>query len=264
MGDSGGRNQGIDAAELIDGQVSHRCIVEPAGCIKLGEDGLAATDDLNGHVPGQEDDDGFYPYASDSAFADDDEFPDDAQPLHLFPDADTDPRFARLSAEQLDDENWQPSGEDAHEDGMVQHVVSEVAAMKTPGMSRRAQQRASQMSWAGGPMDSANGEDGLGAAMGPNSRSSRRKPGGNAAKRGGGGKKRRTPGNGQGSGRKRGAGQSAGGGRGSGGGSGGNSGRGARKGGGNQSKGKTSSGNKGGARRRSRGPRKSGGGTGSS
>jgi 23S rRNA pseudouridine2605 synthase len=250
--------------EAVRRAAAEAAAIDPSGA-RLGadqdEDGMSGGAELNGDMPGQEDDDGFYPYASDSAFGDDDEFPDDAQPLHLFPDADTDPRFAKLSAEQLDDENWQPTGEDAHEDGMVQHVVSEIAAMKTPGMSRRAQQRASQMSWAGGPMDNANGEDGLGAAMGPNSRSSRRKPAGNSAKRGGS-KKRRTGGSGgssggQGGNRKRGSSQSAGSGRGSG--------RGGRKGGGNQSKGKSSpSGNKGGARRRTRGPRKSSGGGNSS
>lgn len=232
--------------------------VDPSGA-RLGaeqEDGLVGSDELadSGEPAAGDSDDAFYPFASDHMLGDDDEFPDDAQPVHLFPDTDTDPRFARLSAEQLDDENWQPSGEDAHEDGMVRHVVEQVAAMKTPGMSRRAQQRASQMSWAGGPMDSAAGEDGLGAAMGPNKRGSRRKAAGNSTASRRGAKKRRAGTTEKTGGRKRGSGQGAGTGRGTGRNRGGS-----RKSGSGAAKGRSSPASKGGARRRTRAPRKSAG-----
>jgi len=117
-----------------------------------------AHSELSETASDEDADDGFYPYAGDG-FEDDEEFPDDAQPIHLFPDQDGDPRFARLSAEQLEDDDWQPSGDDAHEDGMVRNVVDSVAAMKAPGSSRRAQRRASQVSWAGGPMESLTGAE---------------------------------------------------------------------------------------------------------
>ncbi|MGB7302279.1 MAG: pseudouridine synthase [Burkholderiaceae bacterium] len=233
--------------------------IDPSGARLAGDpdDADAMPDELSTGIPSQDDDDGFYPFAADSYFADEEDFPDDAQPVHLFEEVDVDPRFARVSAEQLDDENWQPSGDDAHEDGMVRHVVEQVAAMKTPGMSRRAQQRASQISWAGGPMDSASGEDGM-AAMGPNGRGSgRRKSAGNKSGNGSGAKRGGKRG-GSGAGGRKGGGNRADGAKGRGG---------SRKSGssaGGNSAAKSGSGNKSGnsSRRRSRGPKKSTGGGG--
>ncbi|MFK7962722.1 MAG: pseudouridine synthase [Burkholderiaceae bacterium] len=139
-------------------------------------------------------DEGFFadPFADD-----DEEYPDDAQPIHLFPADDVDPRFASLSPEQLEDDFWQPTGDNAHQEGITKTVRDTVAAMKTPGISRRAARRgqaASGALWAGGPMD-RGGEDGtsvLPARKGSKGSKGkgggqRRKPG-SASKRGKGGK----------------------------------------------------------------------------
>lgn len=201
-------------------------------------------------------DDGFYPFASDHhAFDDDDEFPDDAQPIHLFPDLEGDPRFANLSAEQLEDEDWQPSGDDAHEEGMTRHVMEAVAAMKTPGSSRRAQRRASQVSWAGGPMESLSGGEevsgGQGNARGRGGQR-RGKANGNSNGNRGGSKRGGTSG-----GRKRGGKNASGN-------TGGNAagkGRGQRKSGGNNSGGNKAGNNSGNRSRRRRGGGKGSGST---
>ena len=140
--------------------------IDPTRSNLGGVGDIADPDSEIAEVESDEDaDDGFYPYAGDG-FDAADEFPADAQPIHLFPDQDGDPRFARLSAEQLEDEDWQPSGDDAHEDGMVRNVVESVAAMKAPGSSRRAQRRASQVSWNGGPMESLSGAEEVSGGQG--------------------------------------------------------------------------------------------------
>ncbi|MEZ5649116.1 MAG: pseudouridine synthase [Burkholderiaceae bacterium] len=109
---------------------------------------------------------------------DDDDFPDDAQPTHLNFESPEETRFAHLSAEQLENDDWQPSSDDAHLEGITQKVVDYHHAMRTPGMSRRAQRRAGAMSWGGGPMDGLGGDE-------PRSR---RGPGLGTSKRGGKGK----------------------------------------------------------------------------
>ncbi|MEZ5739224.1 MAG: hypothetical protein R3E68_07040 [Burkholderiaceae bacterium] len=88
----------------------------------------------------------------------DEDFPDDAQPIHLFPDEGVDPRFARLSAEQLEDEDWQPASDDAHKEGITRHVRESQAAMRVPG-ARRARRGSPLSPWAGGPMDGLGGDE---------------------------------------------------------------------------------------------------------
>ncbi len=66
-----------------------------------------------------------------------------------------------LSAEQLEDDDWQPSGDNAHQEGITKTVRETMAAMKTPGVSRRAARRgqgAGGTVWAGGPMDPGGAE----------------------------------------------------------------------------------------------------------
>ncbi|MEZ5661404.1 MAG: pseudouridine synthase [Burkholderiaceae bacterium] len=110
---------------------------------------------------------------------DDEDYPDDAQPTHLSFESPEDARFAKLSAEQLENDDWQPSSDDAHREGITQRVVEYHHAMKTPGLSRRAMRRAGAMSWGGGPMDGLGGDE---------PRPSRRGPSLGAPKRGGKGK----------------------------------------------------------------------------
>lgn len=157
------------------------------------DDGDSADGDIN-------EDMGHESFFADPLADDDEDYPDDAQPIHLFPADDVDPRFASLSPEQLEDDFWQPSGDNAHKEGITKTVRDTVAAMKTPGVSRRAARRGQGSSgtvWAGGPMD-RGGDDGTsvlparkGGNGGGNSKGGqRRKPGsGGASKRGKGGGK---------------------------------------------------------------------------
>ncbi len=100
----------------------------------------------------------FAPFGDD----DDEEYPDDAQPVHLFPDHDVDPRFRNLSAEQLEDDEWQPANDNAHQEGITRAVRETHAAMRVPGGISRRQARRGQglggSGWAGGPMDRGAGE----------------------------------------------------------------------------------------------------------
>lgn len=155
---------------------------------KLSDELTDSDSDDNAHDA--DGDEGFFadPYGDD-----DEEYPDDAQPLHLFPPADDiDPRFAKLSAEQLEDDDWQPAGDNAHQEGITRAVRDNAAAMKTPGVSRRAARRgqgAGGTVWAGGPMD-RGGEEGISVLSSRKGGKSgkagaRRKPGaGGAQKRG--------------------------------------------------------------------------------
>lgn len=132
---------------------------------------------------------------------DDEDFPDDAQPMDLHFESPEDARFKHLSAEVLEDDDWQPDSADAHLEGITRRVVDYHAAMRTPGSSRRAQRRAGAMSWGGGPMDGLGGDE---------PRAHRGKPPGlpGAAKRGAGkgkskkGKQAAAPGPRKGAGRK--------------------------------------------------------------
>ncbi|MGH1360124.1 MAG: pseudouridine synthase [Burkholderiaceae bacterium] len=154
----------------------------------------ADGDDESGEEPHTAEaagDEGFFadPYADD-----DEEYPDDAQPLHLFPADDVDPRFAKLSAAQLEDDDWQPAGANAHQEGITKTVRETMAAMKTPGTSRRAARRgqgAGGTVWAGGPMDRGGDEAGGGQSSRKGNKSgkggSRRKAGAAGQKRGKGG-----------------------------------------------------------------------------
>ena len=150
-------------------------------------------DDAVGDDEGADADQGDEGFFADPFADDDEEYPDDAQPIHLFPADDVDPRFASLSPEQLEDDFWQPTGDNAHQEGITKTVRDTVAAMKTPGISRRAARRGQAVSgalWAGGPMD-RGGEDGtsvLPARKG--SKGSKGKGGGQRRKSGGGASKR--------------------------------------------------------------------------
>ena len=129
---------------------------------KLADD-ISDNDDGDGDDDSDADsgDEGHEGFFADPFDDDDEEYPDDAQPVHLFPADDVDPRFAKLSAEQLEDDDWQPSGDNAHQEGITKTVRETMAAMKTPGVSRRAARRgqgAGGTVWAGGPMDPGGAE----------------------------------------------------------------------------------------------------------
>ncbi len=166
---------------------------DPSGVAGLEAGDALETMDPDDPVAGD-----FDPHDDHFDDLDDDDLPDDAQPLHLsFESDDVDPRFRKLSPEQLEDEDWQPDSADAHQEGITQRVKDYHDAMKTPGISRRAQRRAEAISWGGGPMDGLGGDE-------PRKM---RGPGMGGAKRGGkgGGKSRKGKAAAPGAGRKGGA-----------------------------------------------------------
>lgn len=190
-----------DEIALLQQSVSSAAAVAAA----TDPDNPKLSDELGGGVDQDDsdraDDDVDEDMSHESFFADpladdDEEYPDDAQPVHLFPADDVDPRFAGLSPEQLEDDFWQPTGDNAHKEGITKTVRDTIAAMKTPGVSRRAARRGQGTGgtvWAGGPMDRGGGEEGTsvlparkGGNGGGNSKGGqRRKPGsGGASKRG--------------------------------------------------------------------------------
>ena len=136
-------------------------------------DPASAADDA-----GEESHEGFY--HDPLGDYDEEDLPDDAQPVHLFPDLDVDPRFAKLSPEQLDDDDWQPSSQDAHLEGITRHVREAQIAMRAPGSKRRARRGAPGAApWAGGPMDGLGGDEPRGGSPLPRpAGQKRRKPAG--------------------------------------------------------------------------------------
>lgn len=156
---------------------------------KYADEVTASDEDADDDTDGvdEADDEGFFadPFADD-----DEEYPDDAQPLHLFPADDVDPRFAKLSAAQLEDDDWQPASANAHLEGITRTVRETMAAMKPPGSSRRAARRrqgGGGTVWAGGPMD--RGDEETGSVLSARTQGKSGK-GGSRRKAGAGGQKR--------------------------------------------------------------------------